>query len=119
MRGRRASIATLAEAPESLRRHRRGNGDRMKPDSDLGPALELTIETLTTTGQLEDVDAAIVAVCRTLAAALAIDDHNASLWRQYLTALEHLRGTNDASDGPDIGSFLQHLSTAPSDPSPA
>lgn len=71
--------------------------------------LERTISALT----LTDADAALVAACRSLAAAVDDDPGKASLWREYREALSDLmaRGAGDGDGGDALAAFLASVRT--------
>ena len=75
-------------------------------------AVEVTIAALRTGGRLEPVDAATVALVRTLAHDLDEVDPGgspaqlATLARAQLAALKLLRGVNDTDDGDDFAEFI-------------
>lgn len=58
-------------------------------------ALEKTLQCLTDTGRIEDVDSAAVQAVRSMAAALDNDPTKAALWREYLDALAGVRRADD------------------------
>jgi hypothetical protein len=60
-------------------------------------AVETTIAALNREGRLGDVDAARVALIRSLADAVDADPSNASLWREYRSAEEALREADDTT----------------------
>ncbi len=71
-------------------------------------ALRQTIRELTDAGRLQDVDAALVTLVRSLAAAVDEDSGNASLWREYRAALAILLevGAEDEDVDVDFGSAV-------------
>ena len=64
-------------------------------------SLAETIAALRSSGRLEQVDAATVAVAQGLAAAIDADPTNASMWREYRAAVETLRGVGADSNSDD------------------
>lgn len=68
--------------------------------------LNKTLRAMKAAGQLEDVDAAVIALAKGLAAAVDADPANGALWREYRAALVALREAGDAGDGnDDIAAF--------------
>lgn len=68
--------------------------------------LKKTLEAMQTAGQLEDVDAAVIALAEGLAAAVDDDPANGALWREYRAALTALREAGDAGgDDDDTAAF--------------
>lgn len=72
-------------------------------------AVEQTIEALRSTGRLELVNNALVAICQSLADAVDEDPQNASLWREYRAAEAALRATDDQNDD-EFSTLLASLS---------
>lgn len=64
-------------------------------------AVERTIAALDGLGRLEEVDAALVEVCRGLAAAVDDKPDSPGLWREYREAVKELAGGDDGGGGVD------------------
>lgn len=73
------------------------------------PELERTIAAL----DLSEADSALVAACRSLAAAVDEDPGKASLWREYREALSDLmaRGAGDGDGGDALAAFMASVRT--------
>jgi len=72
---------------------------RKNPAESHGPnrtALETTLEALRTAGRLELIDAARVAIARSLATAVDREPGSAILWREYRAAEKALREESEA-----------------------
>lgn len=67
--------------------------------------LEKTLKALTTAGRLEDADQALVALTRSLAAALDAEPENAALAREYRAALSSLATVGMEQVDDDTRSF--------------
>lgn len=74
-------------------------------------ALEKTLECLTATRKVEDVDAAAVQALRSMAAALDEDPTKAALWREYRDALSEVRRADDDADA-GLADALKEIGSA-------
>lgn len=74
-------------------------------------AVEKTIRALNDAGRLADVDLAIVALARCLAAALDAEPENAALAREYRQALIALTSTGSDNLDDDTRDFLLTIRT--------
>ena len=74
-------------------------------------ALEKTLAVMTSTGRIEDIDAAAVQALRSMAAALDKDPTKAALWREYLDALAEVRRANDDADS-GLADALEEIRSA-------
>lgn len=77
--------------------------NRKKPAVIHGPvraALEETIAELEAAGRVGQVDAARIAIARTLATTLDTEPMSPALWREYRAVEEALRKENDAQRDP-------------------
>jgi hypothetical protein len=72
-------------------------------------AVDATIATLRSLGRLEAVDEALVTAAQTLADAVDAEPGHASLWREYRSALNDLRGVGGSDDDDEFSKVLAAL----------
>ena len=97
----------VAKSANGLTQHRRAKHPSDTAGANLR-AVEETIAALSQAGRLEPVDAALVQMLRSMAAALDANPFNSQMWKEYREAIEGLRA-DDGDDG-DVQALLDRLS---------
>jgi hypothetical protein len=82
-----------------------------KPQTNAG-GLEATLKALRAAGRLTEADEALVALARSLAAAVDADPSNAALAREYGRALQALQNSGKGVADDDASAFVLSVSTA-------
>lgn len=78
----------------------------------------MTLSALAGAGRLEQVDEALVGLCRGLAATIDVTPGVASLWKEYREALMLLRSAGDDRDTDAFGELLAELRSSVGDTPP-